>query len=127
MTREQIGFMVDKSDWVEPEILEKVGSMPPIYSENRQELCEALPYFRSYQSGHYVSKGFTRGYLLDGCPSHRDAFDDCGRVIISHGGGGSKILQDSSGNPGSHLMLVKSQERSNYRVKALKNITLPPC
>ncbi|KNZ63937.1 hypothetical protein VP01_1082g3 [Puccinia sorghi] len=98
---------------------------------NRQELCEALPYFRSYQGalitlapfpeerGHYVSNRRTMGYLLDGCPAPRDVFEDSGRVIISHGGGGSTRTQPAgSGVP--QLTLVKSQTRDNFRVKALQ-------
>ncbi|PLW40901.1 hypothetical protein PCANC_10070 [Puccinia coronata f. sp. avenae] len=110
---------IDKSQWMLPEKLMKIGDKPPLHSQYRQELCEALPYFRSYQGGHYVSKKRTLGYLLDGCPAPRDIFEDSGRVIISHGGGGSKMSQ-STGSGSHRLTLVKSQKRNDFRVEALQ-------
>lgn len=38
-------------------------------SQTRQEICETLEYFRSWEGGVYYSKGVARGYLLDGFPS----------------------------------------------------------
>lgn len=75
----------------------------PADRQSRQELCEALPYYRAFQSGMYMSKRVPFGYLLDGFPSpyvaaasfllcswtvayrSRDAWASEGRVIISHG------------------------------------------
>jgi hypothetical protein len=37
--------------------------------QSRQELCEALPYYRAFQSGLYLSQGVAFGYLLDGFPA----------------------------------------------------------
>jgi hypothetical protein len=37
--------------------------------QSRQELCENLPYFRSYQGGVYFRDGRAHGYLMDGHPS----------------------------------------------------------
>jgi hypothetical protein len=37
---------------------------PDIWAESRQELCESLQWFRSYQSGVYFSQGHVKGYLL---------------------------------------------------------------
>ena len=39
------------------------------FTQTRQELCEGLEYFRSWEGGVYQSKGIARGYLLDGYPS----------------------------------------------------------
>ena len=50
--------------------------------QSRQELCESLPYFRSYQSGTYHNGGVMRGYLMDGCAGPRDFAN--GRIVISH-------------------------------------------
>lgn len=71
----------------------------------RQELCESLSYFRSYQGGVYSQKRRARGYLLDGhpavyvlvlrmqvlCKDHlecvcyrQDLWHADGRCIISH-------------------------------------------
>jgi hypothetical protein len=37
--------------------------------QSRQELCEALPYYRSFQSSLYMHKRTAYSYLLDGYPS----------------------------------------------------------
>ncbi|KAI8461093.1 hypothetical protein BY996DRAFT_1008233 [Phakopsora pachyrhizi] len=124
----------EKANWVKPKELKKIGKYPPIYSSNRQELCETLNYFKSYHSGHYVSESRTLGYLLDGFPSPRDEFEDFGKVIISHGGGGSKTItlkkklesQNQEGNDDElfndrfGVEFIKSQERNNYRIKSRK-------
>ncbi|KAF8495854.1 hypothetical protein JB92DRAFT_2817986 [Gautieria morchelliformis] len=64
---------------------------PPVWAETRQELCESLNYFRSYQGGVYSQKKRARGYLLDGHPAVQDLWHAGGRCIISHGGGSSAI------------------------------------
>ncbi len=37
--------------------------------QSRQELCEALPYYRSFQSSLYMKDRVGYAYLLDGYPS----------------------------------------------------------
>ncbi|KAK6532773.1 hypothetical protein TWF281_006949 [Arthrobotrys megalospora] len=64
---------------------------PAVWCDTRQELCESLPSFRSYQGGCYASKGFGRGYLIDGHASERDYMD--ASVIISHAGGNSEEVE----------------------------------
>ncbi|EGG09578.1 uncharacterized protein MELLADRAFT_71230, partial [Melampsora larici-populina 98AG31] len=132
--RSRPDFSIDKSDWKLPVQLSKIGDNPPIHCETRQELCETLPYFRSFQGGHYTCKGRTISYLLDGTPSPRDVFEDQGRIIISHGGGGSKImtgneiaqqsLHTDNSTKSSHkkrLVFCKSQSRTGFRVQSLMN------
>ncbi|KAF8513163.1 hypothetical protein BU17DRAFT_53515, partial [Hysterangium stoloniferum] len=51
----------------------------------RQELCESLNYFRSYQGGVYSNNKRARGYLLDGHPAAHDLWHEQGKCIISHG------------------------------------------
>ena len=36
-----------------------------IYNQDRQALCDSLPYYRAFQSGAYTSKGLAHGFLLD--------------------------------------------------------------
>jgi hypothetical protein len=48
----------------------------------RQELCDAFPFFRSYQAGLYRHNNVARGVLLDSVASDRDVCGD--RVIITH-------------------------------------------
>ncbi|KAA1106904.1 hypothetical protein PGT21_050368 [Puccinia graminis f. sp. tritici] len=109
---------MDKSEWFFPHNLKKIEGRPPIYSQNRQELCEALPYFRSYQSGCYVSDQRATGYLLDGFPAPRDVFEDSGRVVISHAGGGS-IISRLEGSKAPKLTLARSQDRESAPVREL--------
>ncbi|KAL1410253.1 hypothetical protein Q8F55_004259 [Vanrija albida] len=77
---------------------------PPVWAQTRQELCEALPYYRAFQSGMYMSKHVAYGYLLDGFPAPRDVWAAGGRVIISHGGGQSTRTLDTRGQPVSCLL-----------------------
>jgi len=105
---------VNKRKWVTPYQLSLIDGKPPIWSMYRQELCESVEYYKSYQSGHYNSDNLTRGYLLDGFPSMRDAVSDGGRVIVSHGGGKSEDTEQG-------YQLKDNQTASGYRVKHLLN------
>ncbi|KAJ3160403.1 hypothetical protein HDU86_000737 [Geranomyces michiganensis] len=94
---------------------------PPVWCETRQELCEGLPYFRSFQSGLYKQDGLAKGYLIDGkgadnyhlcifakpfnhndvvnfltgfC-AERDVWN--GKVFISHGGGSHAAPKTGTG------------------------------
>ncbi|PWN50481.1 hypothetical protein IE53DRAFT_368870 [Violaceomyces palustris] len=89
---------------------------PLLWSETRQELCESLPYYRSFHAGTYslnppntsikpnkstfqlpkdrtqpciFKDGTPYAYLLAAWPSQRDVWSQQGKVIISHGGGKS--------------------------------------
>ncbi|KZS98688.1 hypothetical protein SISNIDRAFT_448982 [Sistotremastrum niveocremeum HHB9708] len=73
--------------------------LPPIWCTTRQELCEATECFRSWQGGVYTAGGIAKGYLLDACPSQRDEWQHGGKLIISHGGGGSGGTNRKSGAP----------------------------
>ncbi|GJN87499.1 hypothetical protein Rhopal_000448-T1 [Rhodotorula paludigena] len=101
---------------------------PPIWCEGRQELCESLEYFRSYQGGHYDSQERCLGYLLDGFPSPNDRCEHRGRIIISHGGGCSEVVPPPSSSSAAAAVagptsyrLRASQERSNLRMRSLLN------
>ncbi|KAF8265233.1 hypothetical protein EI94DRAFT_364661 [Lactarius quietus] len=65
---------------------------PPIWAESRQEVCESLDSFRSFQGGVYHIHDVAKGYLLGGHSSSRDIFHHGGRLIISHGGGKAEAL-----------------------------------
>ncbi|MBW0484426.1 hypothetical protein O181_024141 [Austropuccinia psidii MF-1] len=81
---------IDRSSWIQPEKLRKIGPHPPLFACYRQELCETLEYYRSYHCGVYHINGHARGCLLNGHPSKGDCFEDGGKVIITHAGGGRK-------------------------------------
>ncbi|GAA5960144.1 hypothetical protein JCM21900_002419 [Sporobolomyces salmonicolor] len=106
-----------QTNWVEPErdLQIRANGKPPIWCMGRQELCESLEYFKSYQGGHYDSQERCLGYLLDGFPSANDRCETQGRIIISHGGGGSSLSSKGS------YELHASQMRENVRMRALKN------
>ncbi|KAH8978208.1 hypothetical protein EDB83DRAFT_2243118 [Lactarius deliciosus] len=69
---------------------------PPIWAQSRQEVCESLDSFRSYQSGVYHINDIAKGYLLGGHSSSRDLFYHSGKLIISHGGGKAKALHSKN-------------------------------
>ena len=56
---------------------------PLVWAQYRQELCEGVSYFRSYQGGIYFRNGIVFGYLLDAFGAERDYIGS--HVVISHG------------------------------------------
>ena len=59
---------------------------PLVWSESRRELCEALPYYRSYKAGGYISEGIAHAFMFDKEAHPRDYIDSS--VIIARAGGG---------------------------------------
>ncbi|KAL7266780.1 hypothetical protein RUND412_010657 [Rhizina undulata] len=111
-----------REDGIEPEptIMEDVQAgkppcigRPPAWCDSRQELCETLPYFRSYQSGCYHQHGLIFGYLLDGFGAPRDYID--GRVIVAHAGGKSGIDGDGK------RVLLSDQTIDDSAIKSMIN------
>ncbi|WWC99165.1 hypothetical protein V866_006060 [Kwoniella sp. B9012] len=100
------------------EVLPQPRNRPPVWAESRQELCEALPYYRSFQSGLYMHKKVAYGYLLEAFPAPRDIWAHKGRVIISHGGGQCVRMLQLDGTPGP-ATLQADQSRSDARVDTL--------
>ncbi|WVQ79028.1 hypothetical protein IAT38_001120 [Cryptococcus sp. DSM 104549] len=93
---------------------------PPVWAESRQELCEALPYYRSFQSGLYMYGRVAFGYLLEAYPAPRDVWAHNGRVVISHGGGQCIRTTLPDGRPGP-AALQADQAPSDARVDTLLN------
>ncbi len=54
---------------------------PPTWAESRPELCDALPWFRSFQGGCYYVAGYCWGFLLDADCGARPYMDD--EVVIT--------------------------------------------
>ncbi|KAI9442321.1 hypothetical protein H4582DRAFT_1927728 [Lactarius indigo] len=69
---------------------------PPIWAQSRQEVCESLDSFRSFQGGVYHIHDIVKGYLLGGHSSSRDLFYHGGKLIISHGGGKAEALHSKN-------------------------------
>ncbi|KAL7419440.1 hypothetical protein Q5752_006278 [Cryptotrichosporon argae] len=90
---------------------------PPVWAESRQELCEALPYYRAFQSGLYMYKRVPFGYLLDGFSAPRDVWAHDGRVIVSHGGGQAVRVFDAGGR--ATAVLAADQTRADARIDTL--------
>ncbi|KAI6047159.1 hypothetical protein EDC04DRAFT_2557109 [Pisolithus marmoratus] len=90
---------------------------PPIWAESRQEICECLEYFRSYQGGVYFKNDTVKGYLLGAFAASRDLFCHDGKLIISHGGGKSENFGGSKA--GRQLRLAQDQTASDKSVRAL--------
>jgi hypothetical protein len=68
-------------------------SQPAVWADGRQELCETLHYFRSYQSACYCTGGFVRAFMFDKVAHPRDYIDS--NVVISRAGGGLVKDQES--------------------------------
>jgi hypothetical protein len=49
---------------------------PDIWCDKRQGLCEALPYYRAYQSGPYTKDNLVHGLMVNNEVGERDWFDD---------------------------------------------------
>jgi hypothetical protein len=54
---------------------------PPVWADKRQGLCEALPYYKAYQSGAHINNGIVRGFLVDKEVGPRDKFEE--EIMIS--------------------------------------------
>ena len=84
---------------------------PLVWAEERQALCETLPYYRAYQSGAYTTEGLALGFLLDKDCGERAYMDE--QVVITrslvtiilnhknhsdstHSGGGCKANENGS-------------------------------
>lgn len=64
-------------------LLPQPRGSPPVWSDKRQGLCSALPYYKGYQSGGYISDRVLMGSLLDGFPAERDLVDPNGVIIMN--------------------------------------------
>ncbi|KAF4621319.1 hypothetical protein D9613_000489 [Agrocybe pediades] len=95
----------------------ELPSLPPIWAESRQEICESFDWFRSYQGGVYHANNAVKGYLLGGFPSSRDIFEHGGRFIISHGGGKAESLHTKHGQ--ISCQLASDQMAQDKSVRAL--------
>lgn len=63
------------------EFLPAPRGQPEVWAEDRQSLCESLPWFQSVKSGTYHYKGFGYGWLLDNDNDERGYMDD--EIVIS--------------------------------------------
>ncbi|KAL6157100.1 hypothetical protein ACJQWK_06914 [Exserohilum turcicum] len=61
-------------------------AQPEVWAEGRQELCETLHFYRSYQGACYATGGFVRGFMFDKVAHERDYIDS--NVVISRAVGG---------------------------------------
>ncbi|KAJ7116645.1 hypothetical protein C8R44DRAFT_880003 [Mycena epipterygia] len=91
--------------------------LPPVWSKSRQEMCETLPWFRSFHGGVYQKGGIAKGYMLSGFGAARDRFEHGGKLIISHGGGGR-----CKGKNGMLDGTVADQKEGDTSVHALLRI-----
>ncbi|KAA1473949.1 hypothetical protein DENSPDRAFT_780878 [Dentipellis sp. KUC8613] len=100
-----------------PPVKPKLPVRPPIWAQSRQEVCESLDSFRSYQGGVYSAQDVARGYLLSAFAASRDIFAHGGRLIISHGGGKAEALHSKSGQ--LHRQRAANQLADDKSVRAL--------
>ncbi|KAJ5794631.1 hypothetical protein N7457_001230 [Penicillium paradoxum] len=93
--------------------LEPVYGKPPAWAEGRQQLCDAIPWFRCTQGAMYHNEGFCYGFLVDADGGTRTHIDE--EVIITRIGG--CCSKDSAGN----LTLEKNQDPDNALVQSIIN------
>jgi hypothetical protein len=58
---------------------------PRVWAENRQSLCETLPYFKKPRGGCYSNDGHVYGFLFDGVGHCREYLDE--NLILCRAGG----------------------------------------
>ncbi|KAI9509424.1 hypothetical protein F5148DRAFT_761013 [Russula earlei] len=102
-----------------PRPLAPLPVIPPIWAQSRQEVCESLDSFRSFQGGVYHSNDTVKGYLLGAHSSSRDLFHHGGRLIISHGGGKAEALHAK--NRRMEIQGPADQLEDDRSVRALLN------
>ncbi|KAJ7172893.1 hypothetical protein C8R43DRAFT_874003 [Mycena crocata] len=90
---------------------------PPIWAQSRQEICESLDWFRSYQGGVYQTNGSAKGYFLSGFSAKRDIFACDGKIIVSHGGGKAESITRVKGKV--TVTPAEDQRETDKSVKAL--------
>ncbi|KAJ5138753.1 Oxoglutarate/iron-dependent dioxygenase [Penicillium bovifimosum] len=93
------------------QVLEQVHGEPPAWAENRQQLCDAIPWFHCTQGAMYHSEGFCWGFLIDADGGTRTYIDD--EIIITRIGG--CCTKDSEGN----LALQKNQEADSTLARSI--------
>ncbi|KAJ6582334.1 hypothetical protein B0H19DRAFT_1118091 [Mycena capillaripes] len=91
--------------------------LPPMWAKARQEVCEALEWFRSYQGGVYQNKGTVKGYFLSAFSAQRDCFECGGKIIISHGGGKAESSRKQYGQVTNKA--ADDQREEDLSVRAL--------
>jgi hypothetical protein len=89
------------------------AGQPEVWADGRQELCETLHYFRSYQSACYSTGGFVRGFMFDKVAHVRDYVDS--NVVISRAGGG--LIKDTNCASPEELHEALQSCRCNYRYR----------
>ncbi|KAF2430802.1 hypothetical protein EJ08DRAFT_697013 [Tothia fuscella] len=87
--------------------------MPPVAAMGRRDLCETLPYYRSYQSAASTSNGIVTAFMFDGQGHCRDYMDST--VIIARTGGG--LEKDVK----SGEMKTKGDQSENALIKCIQN------
>lgn len=87
---------------------------PLVWSESRRELCESLPWYRSYKGGGYISDGIAHAFMFDSQAHARDYIDST--VVIARAGGGmAKDPDDKTG-----AMSLSRDQEATAQVKALE-------
>lgn len=85
---------------------------PQVWAEERQALCETLPYYLSHQGACYMLNGIVRSMMFDEVDDPRDFMD--ADVIVSRAGGG--MARDSSG-----AMIQVKPQGENSQTRAMRH------
>ncbi|KAF2688390.1 hypothetical protein K458DRAFT_427982 [Lentithecium fluviatile CBS 122367] len=71
---------------IEPSLMPEPTSHPEVWAKTRADLCETLPYFRSFKSASHTVDNFAKGFMFSDNARPRDFTD--ASVVLSHAGGG---------------------------------------
>ncbi|MCJ1470214.1 hypothetical protein MMC07_008859 [Pseudocyphellaria aurata] len=93
-------------------VLLRPFGQPEVWADYRQNLCEALPWYKAYQSGSYTFKDLAFGFLLDKDSGERQYMDE--EIVITRAGGGCT-------NENGIMRQSKDHERSAPNIQAFYN------
>ncbi|KAJ5124416.1 uncharacterized protein N7515_008241 [Penicillium bovifimosum] len=96
---------------ISDQVLEPVHGEPPAWAENRQQLCDAIPWFHCTQGAMYHHEGFCWGFLIDADGGARTHIDE--EVVITRVGG--CCTKDPEGN----LILQRNQEADSMLARSI--------
>lgn len=87
---------------------------PEVWADRRQQLCETVPYYDSYQSSWYAPKLDARSMLLAKDDSPRSYTDD--QIIITRATGAMSTDPDNK----TSMIQTKSHSKNDNTVKAIQ-------
>ena len=86
---------------------------PLVWADDRQALCDSLPYYRAFQSSAYIRDGLTHGFLIDRDCGDRSYMDE--EVVIARADGGYHKNEEG------RIEHIKDYSSDNPAVRSFQN------